>query len=156
MLDRINYIANQFVKALQTEFIEQGHNASGRGVASIRQEVELSGRDLNIKIFGLDYLQYVNDGRRAGTMPPVEAIREWVEIRNIASGKEAERAAWAIATAIKREGSPTKGAYQYTNNGRRTEFIETVVNESLDRIVSEFRNALLQMFREDLIKAVVA
>ena len=156
MLSKINYIADNLVKELQRQFIEQGHNASGRGVASIRQESELNGRDLNVKIFGLDYLQYVNDGRKAGSMPPVDAIREWVEIKGIASGKEADSAAWAIATAIKREGSPTQGAYQYTNNGRRTEFIEHTMNEHLQRIISQIRTALMAIYREELIKAVVA
>lgn len=156
MLGRINAIADELVKELQREFIEQGHNASGRGVASIRKEVDLQGRDLNIKIFGLDYLQYVNDGRKAGSMPPVEAIREWVEIKGIASGKEADNAAWAIATAIKREGSPTQGAFDHTNNGRRTQFIEHTLDEHLNRIISHLRTALISTYREQIFKTVLA
>ena len=156
MLEKINNIANNLVKALQEEFIEQGHIASGRGVASIRSESEINGKDLNVKIFGLDYLQFVNDGRRAGSMPPVDAIREWVEIKGIASGKEADSAAWAIATAIKREGSPTAGAFKHTNNGRRTEFIEHTMNEHLDRIISQLRKALMEMYREEILNTVLA
>ena len=156
MLEKINNIANNLVKALQEEFIEQGHNASGRGVASIRSESEISGKDLNVKIFGLDYLQFVNAGRKVGSMPPVDAIREWVEIKGIASGKEADSAAWAIATAIKREGSPTAGAFNHTNNGRRTQFIEHTMNEHLDRIVSQLRKALMEMYREEILNTVLA
>ena len=156
MLDRINDISEQFVNALKREFEEQGHNASGKGMQSIEHKTELNGNNITVKIMGVDYLQYVNTGRNIGKMPPIEPIKEWVQIRNIAQGKEAERAAWAIAKAIEREGIPTENAYKFSKNGRRKGFIEIVKQEQLGALIQQFRRALIDMFREELIKKVMA
>lgn len=157
MLERINEISQQFVNELKREFEEQGHNASGKGLQSIEHKTELiNGRDIRVQIMGVDYLEYVNTGRNIGKMPPVEPIIEWVKIRNIAQGKEAERAGWAIAKAIEREGIPTENSYKFSKNGRRKGFVEIVKQEQLSALIQQFRRALIDMFREELIQKVVA
>jgi hypothetical protein len=87
-------------------------------------------------------------------MPPVDAILEWVRIKNIAQGDEAERAAWAIAKAIKREGIPTENAYKFSKNGRRKGFVEIVKMAQLDPLKQQIRRAILDAYREELINKI--
>lgn len=56
-------------------------------------------------IYGLP----VEMGRKAGRMPPVDAIKLWVVRKLGLKGQAADQAAWAIAISIGRKG--TKGAF---------------------------------------------
>jgi len=70
-------------------------------------------------------------------MPPVSALAKWVMQRGIASEqREVNSIAWAIAIAIKKQGSPTRGAYKYSKNGKRTDWIGQVL-EANERIIVE-------------------
>ena len=72
----------------------------------------------------LNYALPVETGRKAGKMPPVDAIKQWVIRKGIASGADADGAAFLIARAIGRRG--TKGAHMF----------EEGFNASLPRITS--------------------
>jgi len=151
---RINDIAEQLVHELKNEFEQQGHNASGKGLASIQHKTIIKGGNVHIQVTGIDYLNFVNTGRNIGKMPPVDAILEWVRIKNIAQGDEAERAAWAIAKAIKREGIPTENAYKFSKNGRRKGFVEIVKMAQLEPLKQQIRRAILDAYREELINKI--
>lgn len=92
-----------------------------------------------VEIAGLPYAIPVEVGREPGTMPPVDAIQQWVHdkglggrTRVVKSGKNAgqerlvragakvERAiAWAIAIKIKRQG--TKGAHMFRDGAKASQ-----------------------------------
>lgn len=148
-------LGNQFVRELKREFEEQGHSATGTALNSFRADLTSEADTYKINIWGVDYAKYVNDGRRAGSLPPVDAIEEWVKIRGIAQGDEARGVAWAIAKAIEKEGSPTQGSYKFSNNGRRKGFIDQIAKEQLEALLQQFRRALLDEQRESLINMVI-
>ena len=53
-----------------------------------------------------DYAGYYEFGRKAGGMPPVKFILEWVRKKHIAEDpKEQEQIAWAIAKSIEKNGT---------------------------------------------------
>lgn len=137
----LEQVAQDLVNFLQSEFDAQGHNATGAGSQSL-EYITKKGATFNIQILGNDYLQYVNDGRQAGSLPPIQAIKEWVQIKGIASGKEAENAAWAISKAIEREGIPTSGAMKFSSNGRRTGFIDYIVEEKGDELTERMSQSI--------------
>ena len=74
----------------------------------------------------VSYAFPVETGRAAGRMPPVDAIKQWVIRKGIASGAEADSAAFLIARSIGRRG--TKGAQMF----------EKGFDASLPRIISLF------------------
>ena len=148
-------LGDQFVQELKREFEEQGHGATGTALASFRAEVTNEADLYRISIWGVDYAKYVNDGRKAGSLPPVSAIEEWVKIRGIAQGTEARGVAWAIAKAIEKEGSPTQGSYNFTNNGRRKGFIDQIAKEQLDALLQMFRRALIDEQRKEIVNQVL-
>jgi len=56
-------------------------------------------------ISGLDYTEYLTSNPRApGKLPPVDPLIQWVKDKFGLSGEAAERAGWAIAQKIKKEG----------------------------------------------------
>ena len=55
--------------------------------------------EINIKFVG--YGQYVDKGRRPGSMPPISAIEDWCSIKGIP-----KEAAYPIAKSIERKGIP--------------------------------------------------
>lgn len=87
-------------KFLIPKFKELGMNASGRWIESL--EVEFDG---NGYIKGEDYTQYLVNGRPGGTLPPINAIEQWVNVKLGLSGQEARNMAWAVAKKIQREGT---------------------------------------------------
>jgi len=72
--------------------------------SALRQHIRFSAEvDGNIVIttFFDNYIQYVENGRPAGKMPPISALEEWAKKRNIPTDNNT---LYAIATAIKRDG----------------------------------------------------
>jgi hypothetical protein len=134
ILERLaDYLAGQ----IGLELVAQGHNNTGTLIESVRVDLVETLTGVVLIASNLDYGQYINDGRKPGTMPPVSALAKWVMQRGIASEqREVNSIAWAIAIAIKKQGSPTRGAYKYSKNGKRTDWIGQVL-EANERIIVE-------------------
>lgn len=70
------------------------------------------GRELTVNDFGdrvtitaPHYVEQMENGRKAGTMPPVSAIKAWIANKNRTAGTNIpEEAAFAIAYVMKRDG----------------------------------------------------
>lgn len=80
-------------------------------------------------------------GRKAGRMPPVDAIKLWVVRKLQLTGDEAEQAAWAIAVHLKSH--PTKGAFMV-----KKAYDRAVSGDEIDKIWQYE----LKRFVEDLIE----
>lgn len=58
-----------------------------------------------MKIEAPAYVFQMEQGRSAGTMPPIKAIKQWIKDKNANAGTDIpEEAAYAIAYVIKRDG----------------------------------------------------
>ena len=55
-------------------------------------------------VYAAPYAEAVEYGRSPGTMPPPQALIKWARRKLGLNDKEAKRAAWAIASAIKKRG----------------------------------------------------
>jgi len=130
-------LADHLAGQIGLELVAQGHNNTGTLIESVRVDLVETLTGVVLIASNLDYGQYINDGRKPGTMPPVSALAKWVMQRGIASEqREVNSIAWAIAIAIKKQGSPTRGAYKYSKNGKRTDWIGQVL-EANERIIVE-------------------
>ena len=56
--------------------------------------------------------------------------------------KEVRQIAYAISTAIYQQGSPTKGAYKYTKNGKRINWVSGVVADNKQKITDRVRGVV--------------
>lgn len=131
-------ILKLIISELQAELIGQGHKATGSLVSSFEGSVLTLPNSIVIQILMNDYGIYVNEGRRAGAKKvPLKVLMDWVEQRAIASGnKEVKNVAFAIQEKIFQEGSPTSGSFKFAPNGRRKGFIDFVIDNKIDPILS--------------------
>ena len=147
LIDGIQLVADFIVDKLRNELDEQGHNDTGALIRSINSVVKRSGTTWTIEISAVGYAKFMETGIGAGNWVSVYALAEWVERKGIATGeKEIKNAAFAIRRKIYNEGSPTKGSYQFSSNGRRKEFITVVMDENAITIF----DMLVNVFVEDL------
>lgn len=76
-------------------------NASGR----FDKETKVEDYGAGVKIISPAHYMQMENGRAAGTMPPVSAIKQWIKDKNANAGTNIpEEAAFAIAYVIKRDG----------------------------------------------------
>jgi hypothetical protein len=73
----------------------------------------------NIK--GNSYVHQIIHGRKPGTMPPLDDLKKWVVSKGIASGKNVDSIAYAIAKKIEKQGIRVPNQY---NDGKLLDGIE--------------------------------
>lgn len=83
--------------------------------------------------FYAEYAQWVEYGRKAGGMPPVKMIQEWIRKKHITgSEKEIESMAWAVAKSIAANGTKAKPfltpSYE-ENKAKVDEIMQKAINE---------------------------
>ncbi|QDP46518.1 MAG: hypothetical protein GOVbin4342_43 [Prokaryotic dsDNA virus sp.] len=139
-------VGNFIIKALQMELIEQGHKATGNLVNSFEQRALSLPNSLVLEILMDDYGTYVNNGRqKGGKKVPIDVLVAWIERKAIVSGdKKVKSLAFAIQQTIHKEGSPTKGSFRFSNNGRRKGFIDFVISEELNDIYNELEEQVFK------------
>jgi hypothetical protein len=77
-------------------------NATGRLSDSLRYEATNEG----LRVYALDYIYYLEKGRKPGKRPPVDALIPWVKARGMATDdKQARSIAFLIARKIGENGT---------------------------------------------------
>ena len=140
----LDLVGEFFVEKFREEIAMQGHNNTKTLIETMR--FETNGVD-TIDVYMQDYAKFVDSGIRPGKKVSVYALIEWIEQKGIATGeKEVKGMAFAIRKKIEQEGSPTRSgetnAFQFTNNGRRTGFIQLVISEQSKFVLSLIREEL--------------
>lgn len=157
-------IAGFVVSVLRQELIGQGHSATGRLAKSIDFDIKDDGLGALINIVHEEYGIYVNTGVRPERVPFtlgsgaksskfITALIKWVLIKGIAPGfAKAKGIAFAIAKNAKKEGIPSKGSYKFSNNGRRTGWIdhpsESFPNTLAPKAIETFANRITANIEE--------
>ena len=101
----MNKEVTQLVRQIRDEIVANYYrmrlNASGR----FDRETEVVEYAGGVKIESPAYIYQMEDGRAAGSFPPVSAIKQWIKDKNANAGTDIpEEAAYAIAYVIKRDG----------------------------------------------------
>jgi hypothetical protein len=91
-------------KDLIIAYDAKGMRASGKFAETL--EVRVNG--LTAQLWGEDYAQQLETGRKSGKFPPIDAIKKWIEDKGIANRIQGEISisslAFLIARKIAREG----------------------------------------------------
>ena len=132
--DGLKDSAARIVAVAKTRLKDNGSVATGmlRNSGSVRPQVDGT-VDAG---FYADYAQWVEYGRKAGGMPPVKLIKEWVRKKHITSNeKEIDSMAFAIAKNIAANGTKAKPfltpSYE-ENKSRIDDIIQKAINEVTD------------------------
>jgi hypothetical protein len=125
-------LVDNYKSALAAETI----NASGELSKSIKYifDDKTKGR-FEIKLELLEYWKWVENGRRAGKMPPLKAIEKWIEVKPIiprpmVNGKlpTQKQLAYLIARKIGLDGTKGRGILQDRIDNINMVFISDIEN----------------------------
>lgn len=80
-------VLNDFGKYLVEEYkdalILNNVNASDNLYNSVRYILEANDKSISVSLNLADYYIYVENGRRAGKMPPIDKIERWIEVKPV-------------------------------------------------------------------------
>lgn len=146
--EKLNILGAFITDKLRKELLDQGHKNTGALMDSIRYEVKASGNNVELIFYAKGYSKFVEYGFGPGKWVNPFALAEWVEQKGIATGeKEIKSAAFAIRQNIFKQGMPTDNAYKFSTNGRRTGYIQAVIDENGKVIIDK----LFKIFTESFI-----
>lgn len=135
---------------LIAKYDELGMRSSGQWADSL--EVQVKGN--NAKIIGLKYSDQLEYGRKAGSMPPSNAIEKWIYEKGIASRIEGKISvsslAFLIARKIAREG------WKRENHGGVELISEVVTPERIQSILDRIGSMYTNTFTNDIINYLKA
>jgi hypothetical protein len=115
--------------------------ATGELIDSIDYIIGEKGGEYTIKLLAEFYWVYVEYGRRPGSMPPPDAILEWIKAKRINRGDRTDESlAWAIAKSIQRRG--IKGIF----------FLEKAVKEIEEKWGPELEKNLGDKWEEEIVR----
>ena len=120
--DNTQAVLEQYAQQLVAQYREnltQGkRNASSKLADTVKAEVKVEETVISVELTLQDYWYYVDNGRKAGKMPPISKIEEWIKVKR-PFGKSQKQLpsprslAYLIARKIGREG--TKGTHDLRN-----------------------------------------
>lgn len=145
-LNTIKEITNLFAAALKDKLEENGSNATHQLSNSIKDIVKFDGKYLTVSIQLEDYWKWVENGRKAGKFPPVDAIKKWITIKPVIprskNGKlpTENQLAYLIGRKIAREGT------------RANPFLEPTIRDF--KLVDKIYAAVNNMLTDEINKAV--
>lgn len=135
---------------LIAKYKELNMRASGQWENALRVEVApINGGGLRGIISGADYTYYMQHGRKAGKMPPIQAIEQWILARGIRPIQEkmnTNALAWAIAKKIARDGTKRMQA------GGTPAFIDAIITpERVQQIIEKVGYNYVATFTSEII-----
>lgn len=153
----LNQISAYTIEFLKRELAEQGHRLTGNLENSLEAVVTEAANGWASEVMWEAYGGAVNYGVKADRIPYspgsgaqtskyIAGLIEFVRLRNMAPGDpDKQRSiAFAIARAHKREGMPTKGAYKYTQNGRRMLAVQFAMGKAWPGIVEGIEEGIAE------------
>lgn len=169
--DRIGAVLGDYLKTrLAAEFIAQGHNLTGALVASLEAQVVTQANAVVLRMLANDYGVALNNGvpasripytppppRRGGQSAYIQALIAYAQRRMNLRGKEATSAAFAIARKHAREGMPTRSSYAFSQNGRRTGWVDAVLEaeeSQLSALVEQWAEAQIEILITNFTKTL--
>lgn len=102
----LNNLGQEIVDYMKQYLKDHNKDATGHLIDSIQYEIESKGDGMELRILSASYLKNVDQGRKAGKMPPSKALIPWIRAKGMKSGKGGksmtiEQAAYALALHIR-------------------------------------------------------
>lgn len=147
LLIQINKAAELYRQQLE----EDGVNASG-ALATFTTEYEYDGQKFVLYFNLVDYWKYAENGRGPGKFPPLDAIKNWIQVKPIApvpnaNGKvpSTNQLAFLISRKIAREGTIGKHSLNKAVNSPE---METVIEGIKAALVAEIKEEITKNINE--------
>lgn len=155
------------IEEFRRELKQQGHENTGALSESIYYTISILTNETVIDFYGLDYIAPINTGVPASRIPysrgsgkkTSKYIEGLIRFFQSKSFNDPKKAAFATANKHKQEGMPSRSSFQYSQNGRRTNFIEAVIEENERKINEIFEREAtdeIETLFNNFIKKIVA
>lgn len=95
----------QAVKKIRDDIVANYYAMKLNASGNFDKQTQVEEYPGGVRIVAPAYIYQMEDGRAAGSFPPVSAIKQWIKDKNANAGTDIpEEAAYAIAYVIKRDG----------------------------------------------------
>lgn len=145
LLLEIQKIADLYKHQLE----EDGVNASGT-LSNFTTEYEYDGQHFIVYFNLVDYWKYAENGRGPGRFPPIDAIKQWIQVKPVnpvpdARGKvpSVNQLAFLIARKIANEG--TQGKHSLT---------KAMLSTEIDPIIENIKSILVEQIKQEIIDTI--
>lgn len=152
----LNEFADAFIQNARNNLEANQSNASYNLYNSFEKVIEVGEDYFKVSISLADYWQYLENGRGPGKFPPVDKIKEWIEVKPVnptplSNGKtpSVEQLSFLISRKIANEGTEGKPFFEPAKEQTIREF-EDKINQAIDEDVSNFILELVEKEMRDI------
>lgn len=149
-------ILKEELEDLVTDLIKAYDQKGMRSSGQWADELEVRVRTNTAAIYGIDYSEQLEFGRKAGKRPPVEVIEQWIVDKGIADSIDREISikslAFLIARKIGNEGWKREefGGVNLISEVITPERITKILNKVSDAKLIEVSSDLISIFTKNL------
>lgn len=147
-LERVlNEFADQFIQNARDNLQSDGSIATGELYDSFEKIVEIGDDWFKVSVSLADYWKYVENGRGPGKYPPLDAIRNWIEVKPVTpqagvDGKvpSVEQLTFLISRKIAEEGTDPKPFFEPAKEQTVRDFEERIslaIQEDVSNFILE-------------------
>lgn len=152
--DTVNTILDLLIKKFKEELRNQGHVSTGRLESSFEAKVLITGSGVIGYVYAEGYGLTLNTGLTpdqviARGQDHLSGLIRYFQFKGL-SGRELFRAAYSTWNAHKTVGIPTPGSFSFSRNGRRTGWIDVVLNENEEFVRKEIEVDAFNVLENDL------
>lgn len=98
------------------------------------EQMDFSIQNGELVLYAPEYIEFVDNGRKAGKMPPVSKILDWVIFYQIGTGKDdSTKIAWSVAKSIEKNGTRGKFFLQ-----KLTQDIFELYSDTINKTIDEY------------------
>lgn len=135
-----------WIKNAEANLMENDSNASGQLQRSMKKDkIVIDEKQMRVTVELEDYWYYVENGRKAGKMPPIQPIIEWIDNKPVppkVEGLTVKQQAYAIARGIGKNGTQPRPFFNKAVEQTWKQFkdeiaeaVQTDVNDYIEKIV---------------------
>jgi hypothetical protein len=138
---KLKEFGRDYVKILVRELKREGKDATGRLINSIDYRLREDANNIFIVIESVDYLKWVDEGRKRGTYPPIRPLIEWTRVKGLPKS-----AAYGIQKNIFKFGiKPTRVIQRVINEFENSptlqrKYEDEVVEQIINMVEEKFNN----------------
>lgn len=108
---------SQVVAEMRTRLKNQGKIATGKLYDSLGFKILQNADKIELSFTSVNYMKYVDKGRRPGKFPPIKKIRQWCIVKGIPTS-----AAYPIARKISQVGIRPTNFFSISTKRRMSQF----------------------------------
>lgn len=140
--------AEAFIKNAQQNLDKNDSNASGALQRSMElDKIVIDDRMMKVTISLEDYWYYLEHGRKAGKMPPIQPIIEWIESKPVppkVEGLTVRQRAFAIARSIGKNGTKPHPFFESAKQQTWKQFKDEIAEAVHEDIAVYIEEAVLR------------